>query len=274
MSNSEQVLTHPPPPADHRFPYGTDPNQFGDLRLPEGDGPHPVLVFIHGGYWRARYDLEHTGHLCAAFTTIGIATWNIEYRRLGNPGGGWPGTFRDIAQGIKFLRVLALKYSLDLDQVIVMGHSAGGHLALWVAAARNIPESSPIAINQPLPLCGVVSLAGVSDLNLAWELGLSDRAVEELLEGGPEEHPKRYAHTSPMELLPLGVYQVLIHGTRDMEVPFELSERYYASALASGDDVTFIPLPDIGHFELIDPNSQAWQYVHDALKRTYASFST
>ena len=274
MSDSEHILTRPPPPANHRFSYGSNPYQFGDLRIPEGDGPHPVLAFIHGGFWRASYDLEHSGHLCAALAATGIATWNIEYRRLGNLGGGWPGTFRDVARGIKFLRVLAPKFSLDLGQVSVMGHSAGGHLALWVAAARKIPESSPIAIDEPLPLCGVVSLAGVCDLILAWKLGLSDWVVEELLEGGPQEYPARYAHTSPKELLPLGVTQVLIHGRRDQDVPYELSERYITAALANKDEVTFISLPDIGHFELIDPNSSVWQHVYAAAKQTFTSFST
>src|SRR6201993_2228542 len=118
---SEKILSLTPPPADHRLAYGADPNQFGDLRLPKGEGPFPVALNIHGGFWRAKYDLLHGGHLCAALTKKGVATWNLEYRRVGNAGGGWPGTFDDIRSAFRYLPELAKRYQLDASKVLVMG---------------------------------------------------------------------------------------------------------------------------------------------------------
>lgn len=132
--SSEDILDLPPPPADARLSYGTDPNQFADIRLPKTKGPFPVAIAIHGGYWRAKYDLAHCGHLCAALTAKGIATWNIEYRRVGNRGGGWPGTFEDIRNAYRYVAQIAKRYDLDSTRVAVMGHSAGGQLALCLAA--------------------------------------------------------------------------------------------------------------------------------------------
>src|ERR1700730_14891444 len=131
---SDDILTLPPPPADARLSYGTDPNQFGDLRLPKTKGPFPVVINIHGGFWRANQSYSHAGHLCAALTAKGLATWNIEYRRVGNPGGGWPGTFEDVRAGYRYISQIAQRYKLDSTKVVVMGHSAGGQLALCLAA--------------------------------------------------------------------------------------------------------------------------------------------
>src|SRR3954454_10055416 len=128
------ILDLPPPPADARVRYGADPNQFGDVRVPKGAGPHPLIVNIHGGFWRSRYDLLHAGHLCAALAKAGIATWNLEYRRVGNPGGGWPGTFEDLTQGFLFVRELGRRFHFDAKRIATMGHSAGGQLALVLAA--------------------------------------------------------------------------------------------------------------------------------------------
>src|SRR5579864_48582 len=144
-SMGREILDLPAPPADVRLPYGTDQFQFGDLRLPQSAGPHPVAIVVHGGFWRAQYGLEYAGHLCAALAHAGIATWNLEYRRIGNPGGAWPNTFLDVAQGADYLRVLAEKYPLDLKRVITAGHSAGGHLAVWLAARHRIPAGDPLA---------------------------------------------------------------------------------------------------------------------------------
>src|SRR5437762_364288 len=132
------ILSLPPPPADARLAYGGGEFQFGELRVPGGAGPHPALVVIHGGFWRARFDLLHIGHLCAALTAGGVATWSVEYGRLGNPGGGWPGTFQDVAMAAGHLRVIASQYDLDLGRVAAIGHSAGGQLALWLAGCRRL----------------------------------------------------------------------------------------------------------------------------------------
>lgn len=241
-----------------RLRYGEAPEQVGDLYLPAASGLRPLLIFIHGGYWRARYDLEHADPLCRALAITGFAVWNVEYRRVGNPGGGWPGTFADVLTALSHVRRLALDYPLDLARVTLMGHSAGGHLALWAAAARRIPAGHALCEAKPLPLCRVVALAAVSDLRLAWDWHLSSGAVAELLGGDPQHAPEAYALASPIELLPCGVPQVLLHGDADEAVPYALSQRYHAAARAAGDDCTLITLPNTGHFELIDPHSTAW----------------
>ncbi len=140
--SSRDILTRPAPPVDHRLSYGTDEFQFGDLRLPKGAGPHPVAIVIHGGCWMSEYGLSYMGHLSAALTEAGVATWCVEYRRVGNQGGGWPGTFEDVARAADHLRKIAKTYPLDLNQVIAVGHSAGGHLALWLAARKLLPKDS------------------------------------------------------------------------------------------------------------------------------------
>ena len=180
---SEEILTQPPPPADVRLAYGTDPSQFGELRVPKAAGtvkaPFPLVMNIHGGFWRAKYDLAHAGHMCAALTATGIATWNLEFRRAGNHGGGWPGTFEDVRGGYRFLSTIAGKYNFDLTKMLVMGHSAGAQLALCLAG-------------HELSVKRVVALSGVVDLQQAWDLHLSNNAVVEFLGGTPKEVPEHY----------------------------------------------------------------------------------
>ena len=262
---SRDILELPPPPADERLPDGEDPLQFGDLRLPGGPGPHPLVIFVHGGFWRAEYALDYFGHACAALAAEGIATWNIEYRRIGNPGGAWPGTFLDVANAADHARVLAEDYALDTDRIIAVGHSAGGHLALWLAGRNRIPEGNVLYTDNPLHLRAAISLGGVADLRQAWELGLGEGVARELLGGTPEEYPERFAATSPADLLPLGVRQILIHGELDVPVPYATCRGYAARAAASGDEVTFIGLPDTGHFEIVDPRAALWRHVRDAI---------
>lgn len=264
---NRSILDLAPPQADTRLPYGSDPLQFGDLRLPPGLGPHPVVLVIHGGFWRARYSLEHLGHLCAALTAAGFATWNLEYRRLDDPGGGWPHTLLDVARGADYLREVSAQYPLDLNRLLAVGHSAGGHLALWLAARHRLAADNELYLDHPLPLRGVISLAGVSDLIAAWLLHLGNGAVGELLGGTPDTAPARYAAASPAELVPLGVPQVLIHGVEDSNVPFSMSQAYAARARAAGDHATLIPLPGMGHFEPIDPRSGAWPVVLEGVRQ-------
>jgi acetyl esterase/lipase len=263
---SEEILARAAPEDARRIAYAEDANQFGELRLPAGAGPWPLALCLHGGYWRARYDLLHLGHLCAALTAAGIATWNVEYRRVGHAGGGWPETFLDVARGADYARSLAREYPLDLRRVITIGHSAGGHLALWLAARGRVPAGSEIASADPLPLRGAVALAGVVDLARAYELGLSANATGDLLGGAPDEVPDRYAAASPLALLPLGVTQLLVHGTEDDSVPFELSERYVESARAAGDEARLLALPGAGHFEVIDPLLREWPEILAAVR--------
>ena len=254
----------PVPPADHRIAYGSDPQQFGELRLPKVAGPHPVVIVIHGGCWYAAYDLKHIANFCAALTRLGVATWSLEYRRIGNTGGGWPGTFEDVARGTDYLPGMAQTYPLDLKRVIVIGHSAGGQLALWLAARHNLPKNSPLYSPSPLPLQGVVSLAGITDLR-KYRPNCGD-AVSKLLGGAPEEVAVRYEQTSPIELLPLKVAQRLIHGARDRIVPINLSREYEVAAKKKGDDVRLTILEQAGHFELIAPESSAWPAIEESIR--------
>ncbi len=248
---SDDILTLPPPPADHRLPYGADPNQFGELRLPKTKGPHPVVLNIHGGYWRAKYGLAHAGHLCAALTAKGLATWNLEYRRVGNPGGGWPGTFEDVVSGYRFLPQIAERYDLNSGRMLVMGHSAGGQLALCLAA------------HEP-SIRSVISLAGVVDLRRAWELHLSNDAVVEFLGGKPTDVSEHYHEADPMQLR-IKATQWLIHGLGDDAVPSVISRTYAETKKMRGEDVHFLEIATAGHFELIDPRSTAWPKVENTI---------
>ena len=257
MLPTEEILDLPAPEPDERIPYGDQPSQFGDLRIPSGGCPHPIALVIHGGSWRRTYSLDHIGHLSAALTERGLATWSLEYRRIGEPGGGWSGTLEDVAAGATALRSLARDYALDIERVVAVGHSAGGQLALWLAAERT------------LQLRGVVSLAGTADLARAWELVLSDGIVAELLGGSPSEVPDRYNAASPIERVPLGVPQIVIHGTEDDEVPFEIGERYVSEAIRHGDEARLVRLEGVGHYELIDPRSSAWPAVQEAVRSLF-----
>jgi acetyl esterase/lipase len=187
MTSSEDILSLAPPQADLRVAYGSDASQFVDLRLPKGEGAHALAIVIHGGFWRAKYDLGYTGHLCAALTAKGIATANMEYRRVGNAGGGWPGTFADVRAGYQFLLQNAQKYGFDARRVLVVGHSAGGLLGLCLAARESGVKA-------------VVSLAGVVDLQRAYALHLSHDAVVEFLGGTPAEVGDHYREADPMRL--------------------------------------------------------------------------
>lgn len=248
---------------DHRLSYGADPEQFGDLYLPPQPGLHPLLILLHGGCWRARYGMGHLGQLCAAFRNEGVAVWNLEYRRLGN-GGGWPTTFEDVAAGTDFLRRIAERFSLDLSRAVAAGHSAGGHLALWLAGRHNLPENSPLCSAAPLPVRGVVSLAGIPDLAEGVKCGICSKACRELLGGLPDEVPDRYQQASPVSLLPLGVPQRHLVGLLDEDVPVDYLQRYVAAA-GQQDAVHLELLPDAGHYELIAPATSAWSAVRNAV---------
>jgi acetyl esterase/lipase len=252
---SDDILTLPPPPADARIAYGSDANQFLDLRLPSGKEkgrPYPLLINIHGGYWRAKYNLDHAGHLCAALTAKGIATANLEYRRVGNEGGAWPGTFADIRGAYNFLLQHAREHSLNASKIAVMGHSAGGQLALCLAA------------HEPR-LGRVISLAGVVDLQRAYQLHLSNDAVVEFLRGTPTEVPEHYREADPMQLSIPNARQWLIQGRADDVVPSDFSRTYVAAkqrrAGKEKEDVHLLEIPLAGHFEVIDPHSAAWGQI-------------
>jgi acetyl esterase/lipase len=246
--SAEDILSKPQPAPDARVAYGADANQFLEVRLPRTKPPHSVLMNIHGGYWRAQYGLAHAGHLCEALRASGLATFNIEYRRLGNIGGGWPGTFEDIRSAYRFLQQEHSRFQIDLDKFIVMGHSAGGQLALCLAA------------HEP-SIQRVVSLAGVVDLKKAYSLHLSSDAVKEFLGGKPDAVPDHYREADPMELKIPHARQWLFHGTEDDIVPPEFSRDYVSQKKQAGEAVQLLEIRRAGHFDLIDPAADAFRQV-------------
>lgn len=240
-----------------RTRYGPHRSQAGELWLPDvGSRPAPLVVLIHGGFWRGTYTKRLMHGLARAIRGRGLAAWNIEYRRVGRGGGGggWPATFADVAAAIDHIAALE---GIDGTRVVTCGHSAGGQLALWAAGRARLPAGSPGA--GPLqPIRGAISLAGVVDLRRAADQGLGHGATTALLGGGPREVPERYDTCSPAALLPLGVPQVLVHGDQDTAVPPAMSELYRSEASAAGDDVRLVTLPGVGHRELISPRGRPW----------------
>ena len=250
--SAEDILSQPPPPPDQKVAYGSDPNQFLEVRLASGKGPYPVLLNIHGGFWRAKYDLAHAGHLCDALRRAGTAVFNVEYRRVGNDGGGWPGTFADIRSALDYVRQEYSRFQLDLKRLAVMGHSAGGQLALCLAAH----ESS---------LRQAISLAGVVDLKQAYTLHLSKDAVVEFMGGKPSEVPEHYREADPMELSIPGARQCLLHGMEDDTVPPAFSRGYVDQKKKRGERVELVEIAHAGHYDLIDPRSEAFKKVKAAV---------
>ena len=254
---NEDVLTRQPPTYDLRLNYGADENQFGHLRLPKSKAPFPLLMMLHGGYWRKKYDLLHAGHLCAALSKIGIATFNLEYRRVGNPGGGWPGTFEDVSNGLRFIQQHAAEHGINPQRSLVMGHSAGGQLALCLA--HRVPT-----------LTGVISLAGVLDLQRGYQLHLSNDAVSEFLGGAPQQVPEHYHEASPSEISIPKVPQKIIHGDADEVVPVEMARDYVRKKKQSGERVELIEPRGAGHFDLIDPQSKFFAFVQHSVEKLLA----
>jgi acetyl esterase/lipase len=228
------------------------------------------VVLIHGGCFKAAYaKAQYMGAIADALKADGIATWNIEYRRLGEPGGGWPGTYLDVGRAVDHVRVIAGEYHLDLGRVIVVGHSAGGHLAMWAAARHRLPTGSDLYVANPLPLRGVVDLAGPVDMtaNIPGYQGLcADSVITSLLGGSPAAVPVRYAQASAIALLPLGIPQVFVSGSREDYVPLPVATAYVKAATQAGDSVRHILIPGIGHFEIASPLSSTWPRVESAIR--------
>jgi acetyl esterase/lipase len=267
-----ELLARDRPVAAKRIAYGTLPDQFGELWLPEGTGPHRVVILIHGGCWLASLPgLELMTYAAEDLRQHGNAVWNIEYRRLGQAGGGYPGSFEDVATAADVLKQLAKTYSLDLSNVVVAGHSAGGHLALWAAARSRLPKSSTLYRESPLHIKAAVSLAGIADLGWYRAQGPGacgePETVDELV-GATSRRPQDvFSDTSPAALLPLGVPQAIISGTLDPIVPAALGCHYAAQAAAAGDAVQEITISGAGHFELIDPHSAVFEKVRSIIEQ-------
>ena len=264
----DDVLTRPAPPPDLVIRYGTGTEHVADVRLPRrpsgaASPPAPLVIFLHGGFWRVTYDRSHTGPMAAALVAAGYALCVPEFRRTGQPGGGWPGTFEDVAAAVDLspglVKAAAGPGVIADGPALLAGHSAGGHLALW-AAGRHVlgPDS---AWRPAQGVRGVVVLAGVSGLADCYDQGLGDGAAAALMGGGPARFPQRYRDADPAVLLPLGCPVRLVHGSLDDVVPVAMSRGYAAISRAAGDDTTVTELPGASHVDLIDPLSPAWPHV-------------
>ena len=263
-----QVQALPKPAAGRRIAYGPAPKQFGELRLPKGRGPHPVAILLHGGCWQSAFNLDYLAPLADRLAREGVATWSLEYRGIGDNGGGWPGTFQDAAAGAAKLRVLAKTYSLDLNRVVLVGHSAGGQLALWLAAPP-ATANSPLSHAAARPkVRGVVGAAAIADLrDYGRGPGDCSQSVAALLGGSPAQFPKRYAATSPSERLPIAVPLRLFVGSLDTIVTRQHEEGFVAKARKRGADIEFTPLEGAGHFDVAVPDSPASRRIRQAVHR-------
>jgi acetyl esterase/lipase len=250
--------------VSERVAYGAGLLQFGDLDVPSGDGPFPVVVFIHGGFWRNSYGLDLAEPQANDAFGRDYATWNVEYRRVGDDGGGYPGTLADIAAAIDHLSVLAGDHPLDLDRVAVVGHSAGGHLALWVGQRERLPVGAPGAGPRVVPSL-VVGQAPVADL--AGNLDLGGGAVVGFMGVTPDDDPTAYEVADPARLLPIVVPQLIVQGGDDRIVPPDRAEAY--AALVEGERLEVTVFPGADHFDVIDANHESWAAVMSRLRQDW-----
>jgi acetyl esterase/lipase len=271
------VLTRSARPPDLVLRYGEDPDHVADVHLPTPvaaerttTGTEPIFVmFLHGGFWRSAYGREHTAPLAEALAATGFVVCAPEYRRTGQRGGGWPGTFDDVAAAMDRLPALvaqATAGAVGADRFVIGGHSAGGHLALWAAGRHRLPAASPWCTGRQASVA-VVGLAAVSDLTACFDQRLGRQAAGALIGGSPLRFPGRYAAADPARLLPAGLRVELVHGSADDVVPCEMSVSYASRARQAGDDAVCTTLPGAGHFDVIDPLSAAWPQVVGAFCR-------
>lgn len=252
-----------------RIQVGPDSLQFADLWLPEGEGPHPTVILIHGGCWLGIYPGVALTHPAAeALSNEGYAVWNIEYRRIGQDGGGYPGTFLDVANAADYLREISREYNLDMNNIVAAGHSAGGHLVSWLAARENINRDSDLYYENPLSISKVISLAGINDLEEYARFGSSpcgDQTVEELvlLE---ERELLAYSDTSPANLLPYSARHYEVVAAFDRPVPPFLGRGYWASVTDAGGEAELILQSEAGHYEMTAPWTEEWQQVLKLIK--------
>jgi acetyl esterase/lipase len=264
------LLNRPHPQPTITIDYGTDALQKIDLWLPNGKGEFPVVVMIHGGCWQTWIADRHVMDWIADdLRKDGIAVWNIDYRGVDRPGGGYPGTFSDVAKATDRLAQMAAKYHLDIRHVVAVGHSAGGHLALWLAGRPKLPKTSPLYTAHPLRITHVISLGGLPDLAATAaspDNGCGCAVVAQLVGAGRADP---YADTSIPRLLPLGVPQDLVDGREDKIIPYRLATDYVAKATAAGDHVVLHTIPDTGHVDLITPETPAWAEAKRLIKKAF-----
>ncbi|KQN93265.1 esterase [Sphingomonas sp. Leaf231] len=265
------LSARPRPAPDATVAYGTDTMQKVDVWLPAGKGPHRTVLMVHGGCWQTEIaDRRLMDWVAGDLRAAGYAVWNIDYRGVDRDGGGYPGTFADAAAAADALRDHAARFALDTSLVVAVGHSAGGHLALWLAARARLPGSSPLATATPLAIAHVVSLGGLPDLEdtaASPDNGCGTRVVARLVGTGRTDP---YADTSVPRLLPLGIPQDLVNGREDRIIPLRMATGYVARARAAGDEVALHEVADTGHVELVTPGTPAWSETRRLIAAAFA----
>lgn len=269
------LLARPRPSPTLTVAWGPGPTDLSDLWLPEGTGPFPVVLMVHGGCWqKAIADRSLMNWAAEDLRRQGFAVWNIEYRGVDEPGGGYPGTFLDVARAADALREQAISHPLDLKRIVAFGHSAGGHLALWLAARDRLPELSPMRMADPLKLAGVLSSGGLADLNAARSVTqrscLAD-IFDKLVGDISSTRADVLSDTSPAEMLPLKLKQISVNGHEDAVAPASLGEGYTRRARAAGDDAEVFVIANTGHVELVSPGSDAWRTEVTLLRKMTGS---
>ncbi|MCY3832226.1 MAG: alpha/beta hydrolase [Chloroflexi bacterium] len=265
LLTAEDYQRFPTVTPDHTYAYGAHSQQFGELTLPRAAPPHPLIVLIHGGGYRELYDLKPLGSVVAALADRGFAVWNIEYRRFGN-GGDYPQMFLDVSAAADYLPQLAARHELDLSRVISMGHSAGGHLALWLAGRHKIETTSPLFVAEPLAVHGALALAPLADVSHGSESELSSDALLAVMGGTATSAPPAYGNGCPRQLLPLGARQQIIVGSEDKAM-LANAQRYADVATSAGDEVDLQVIEGVGHFEIVAVDTDAWAEVRNAAVR-------
>ncbi|MFT3725250.1 MAG: alpha/beta hydrolase [Hyphomonadaceae bacterium] len=266
----DDLTSRPKVTPTHSIAWGAGATETADLWLPEGVGPFPVVLMVHGGCWQKSI-ADHTLMNWAAddLRKQGMAVWNIEYRGVDEQGGGYPGTFLDVAHAADALREQAAAYNLDLNRVAAFGHSAGGHLALWIAARHKLPSFSPMRMDNPLKLVGVVNSGGLADLKASRTVTqrscLAD-IYDQLVGDISSTRAEVLSDTSPAEMLPLKVKQISVNGHEDTIAPSSLGEGYTRRAKAAGDNADVVVVLNTGHVELVSPGSEAWDIEVATLK--------
>jgi acetyl esterase/lipase len=267
------LVGRPQPKPDATVAYGSDDMQKADVWLPAGKGPFPTVLMVHGGCWTTSIaNRSLMNWIADDLRKGGIAVWNIEYRGVDLPGGGYPGTFLDAAAAADALAINAKRFHLDTRRIVAVGHSAGGHLALWLAARPNLPEGSPLRSDTPLPIAHVVSLGGLPDLEATAaspDNGCGTDVVARLV-GTPGTRPDVYADTSVPRLLPIGVPQDLVNGREDQVIPIRFGTGYEEQARKAGDRVALHIVPATGHVELIAPETPAWAEAKRLIRAGFA----
>lgn len=266
----DDLTARPRPRPQATIAYGPDDYQKVDVWFPAGSGPFPTVLLVHGGCWTTSIaDRTLMDWAAEDLRAGGYAVWNIDYRGVDRPGGGYPGTFRDAAAATDAMRANAARFQLDLRRVVAVGHSAGGHLALWLAARARLPADSPLRTVDPLPIAHVISLGGLPDLEATAaspDNGCGTDVVAQLVGQPLPTRPDVYRDTSLSRLLPIGVPTDLVNGREDAIVPFRLATDYVARARG---EATLHPMPDTGHVELIAPGSTAWNRVKALIAKAF-----